>query len=110
MERPEELTPGAALSKPPTQIAGVQGFVAFEAKPTRTVEDSVWRRLIELPPFQMFAAEQMPNTKGYDSVAHAVEFIQSRAASPAIVAEYETWHAQKGYWKDETPIGEPKDA
>ena len=80
-----------AASKPPTQIAGVQGFVAFEAKPDPVAPAINWRRLSGLPPFVMFLAERHQS--------------DVPAPSPDLYAEYCQWHAAKGYWPNETPLG-----
>ena len=70
------------LSKPQTIRVGVQGFSAFEAKP--------------------------------DTAAPAIGWLQSHqsddpAQSPELYAEYCQGHAAKGYWPNETPLGEIKD-
>ena len=96
----------AADTKPEPIRVGVEGFVAFEAKPTKPVEDSVWRRLIELPPFQMFAAEQMKNASGADSMEHAIAYVRANGGGSEIVMAYAEWHGAKGFWKGETPFGE----
>lgn len=82
-------------TKPPTQIAGVQGIDAtqFAAPAPPPVS---WRRLAGLPPFQMFAAQKR---RPVDSLAMEKE----------AVAEYVAWHEAKGYWPKETPFGELKE-
>lgn len=80
------------MSKPPTQIAGVQGIDAtqFAAGNPPPINRT---RLAGLPPFQMFAAEkrQLPTAL----------VLQDEA-----VQEYMAWHKAKGYWPNETPFGE----
>lgn len=83
------------MSKPPTQIAGVQGIAAtqFAAGNPPPINRT---RLAGLPPFQMFAAEkrQLPTAL----------VLQDDA-----VQEYMAWHKAKGYWPNETPMGQVKE-
>lgn len=85
------------MSKPePICIrVGVQGFVAFEAKPDPVAPDIDWQRLSGLPPFSMFLAERHQS--------------DVPAPSPDLYAEYCQWHAAKGYWPNETPLGTLKE-
>lgn len=99
-----------AGQKPPTQGVGVHGFVAFEAKPTVPADPADWARLVQLPPFQMFAAEKMRNTNGADSMEHALAYVRANGGGTDIVDAYSKWHSEKGHWKGETPFGEPVDA
>ena len=79
------------MTKPDPIRVGVQGFVAFEAKPGANPCID-WSRLAELPPFGMFLAE-----------CHAG---QEPQPSIALFDEYCQWHKAKGYWPNETPTGE----
>ncbi len=94
--------------KPPTQVAGVQGIapepVTMHEPPKSTAVD--WRRVVALPPFQMFAAERMRNTSGKDSAEHAMDFVRVQGGGVDIFSAYCGWHTDKGYWKNETPTGE----
>ena len=92
--------------KPPTQSVGVQGFVAFESKPAQPADPDLWARLVTLPPFQMFAAEQMKNASGADSMEHALAYVRANGGGSEIVMAYAEWHGAKGFWKGETPMGE----
>lgn len=107
---PHEPVPGADLPKPPTQGVGVQGFVAFEAKPAEPIAPAEWTKLVQLPPFQMFAAEKSPNISDADSMAHAIVYVQANGGGADIAQAYAKWHAEKGYWPNETPMGELKNA
>ena len=80
------------MSKPPTQIAGVQGIAATRFPADEVIQKRLRNRLAGLPPFQMFAAEkrQLPTAL----------VLQDDA-----VQEYMSWHAAKGYWPNETPFG-----
>ena len=97
--------------KPPTQIAGVQGIAAvpvtMNEPPKSTAVD--WRRVVALPPFQMFAAERMRNTSGKDSQEHAADYVQAQGGGADVFQAYCQWHEAKGYWKNETPMGEVRD-
>lgn len=94
--------------KPPTQIAGVIGI---EAKPIVMNEAPVdridWRALAELPPFQMFAVEKAK--KSPDNVmGWMAEFLNTNiqaVGDEAFFQEYSQWHAAKGYWPNECPLG-----
>ena len=76
--------------KPPTLRVGVSGFNAFEAKPAAQPERIDWLRLEGLPAFQMFLAETR----------------QKAQRSADFYDQYCQWHANKGYWPNETPMGE----
>jgi hypothetical protein len=34
-----------------------------------------------------------------------LDFTRARGAGQDVLAEYEQWHASKGYWPNETPYG-----
>ena len=82
------------MDKPPTIRVGVEGFNAFAAKPEPPLAAIDWHRLAELPAFQMFMADRVPN---------------EAPPSWALYDEYCQWHTAKGYWPNETPMGELKD-
>lgn len=84
------------MSKPPTQIAGVQGIDATRFPADEVIPKRLRDRLAGLPPFQMFAAEkrQLPTAL----------VLQDEA-----VQEYMAWHKAKGYWPNETPLGQVKE-
>jgi hypothetical protein len=77
--------------KPPPLRVGVEGFVAFESKPDAPAPVIDWEHLGGLPVFQMFMAER-----------HAGDDAQP---SRALYDEYCQWHADKGYWPNEDPMG-----
>ena len=65
--------------------------------------------MIAFPPFQMFAAEKMPHEWArINSELHAAEFLRTLSSDEkvALFDEYCQWHADKGRWKNETPLGE----
>ena len=94
--------------KPPTQVAGVQGFNAFrtpadDIKKTNLAPKVDWVKLAGLPPFAMFASEIYGVT-----TSNLTPFINEmfQKTQGSIYQEYCDWHAAKGYWKGETPMGE----
>ena len=76
--------------KPPTLRVGVSGFNAFEAKPAAQPERIDWLRLEGLPAFEMYLVETR------QAVQHSADFYDA----------YCRWHAAKGCWPNETPMGE----
>lgn len=109
--------------RPPAQTAGVQGIAAapltMNEPPKSTAVD--WRRVVALPPFQMFAFERAYLSQGEIEMLtgfqgpNAMRVMQNlvfRSGNDinALYDDYCQWHADKGYWKNETPIGEVRDA
>lgn len=100
------------MAKPPTQVAGVAGIAAapvtmHQDAPQDTAVD--WRAIVALPPFQMFSAERMRNTSGKDSEEHARDYVRSQGGGADVFQSYCQWHREKGYWPNETPLGQAKD-
>ncbi|MDR0457840.1 MAG: hypothetical protein LBH10_02240 [Burkholderiaceae bacterium] len=91
--------------KPPAQCVGVSG-IASEPALDYTRAPVNWAKLARLPPFQMYAAEQMHCAGADDSLAHAQAFIAARGVTTPLLAAYCAWHAAKGCWPGETPLGE----
>lgn len=102
------------MSKPPTQYAGVVGIepkpIVLTPEPTQHVN---WSAVAALPPFQMFLAERDgPNQTGQNSQQWATGVAMRLAAAvndQALFDEYAAWHAAKGYWPNETPLGQVKE-
>ena len=98
--------------RPPTQVAGVIGI---EAAPVTMHEAPPidWGRVAALPPFQMFLAERDgPNQTGKNSQEWATGVAMRLAAAvndQALFDEYAAWHEAKGYWPNETPMGQVKE-
>lgn len=97
----------AQKEKSPPQGIGVQGFNAFTTPADETKPKSVpqvdWIKLAELPPFAMFAQE------AYGTVSsNLTPWLNEmfRKTQGGIYQEYCNWHADKGYWKGETPMGD----
>ena len=96
--------------KPPTQTAGVVGIepkpIELTPAPTQRVN---WRALAALPPFQMFVAERKPMPAGckdsQDWALRAAQELAAQQGDQPLLDEYCRWHARKGYWPNETPLG-----
>ena len=100
------------MTKPPTQVAGVIGI---EAAPVTMHEAPPidWGRVVALPTFQMWAAERMVRRTIHplnaNSLHHAEDVVREMGARQSTFDEYAAWHATKGYWPNETPMGEVKE-
>ena len=95
------------MTKPPTQVAGVIGIAAAPVTMNKAPALD-WRAVVALPPFQMYAAEAMRNVSGKDSLLHAMDFVESKGGGQDVFDGYAEWHAAKGHWPNETPMGEVK--
>jgi len=99
-----------AAPKPPPQVLGVAGI----AEQPIVIHDAKinWAMVAALPPFQMFLAERDgPNQTGQNSQQWATGVAMRLAAAvndQALFDEYAAWHAAKGYWPNETPMGVAK--
>lgn len=98
--------------KPPTQTAGVSGIDAhggMGATPIEPTKPSIdWYRLGSLPAFEMFASEQ----SGQSSFTEIHNWVLNRREAlgdDKLYELYAKWHKAKGYWPDETPMGEVLD-
>ena len=97
--------------KPPPQVLGVAGI----AEQPIVIHDAKinWAMVAALPPFQMFLAERDgPNQTGKNSQEWATGVAMRLAASEgdqALFDAYAAWHAVKGYWPGETPMGVAKE-
>ena len=95
-------------TKPPTQVAGVEGIAPKPIVLTPEPSTINWAQIIQLPPFQMFAVERNPSLvdkfegKGLDSV-HAW---MAQCEPDDLYQQYCDWHKAKGYWPNETPLGQ----
>lgn len=102
---------GLAPVKPPPQVLGVSGI----AEQPIVIHDPKinWAMVAALPPFQMFLAERDgPNQTGKNSQEWATGVAMRLAASvgdEALFGEYAAWHEAKGYWPNETPLGQTKE-
>ena len=104
--------------KPPTQRAGVEGIAAIPIELTPPQPQKIdWARLCELPPFQMFAAECLPELGNAFSTMKSgcgplwewntelKDWMLSHEPED-LYKQYCDWHKAKGYWPNETPMGE----
>lgn len=83
-------TPGV---KPPPIVLSVDGIAP---KPIVLTPEAVnWGRLTGLPAFDMFLAER-----------HSGKF---PGPGHDLYSDYCAWHEAKGYWPNETPMGEVKE-
>lgn len=95
--------------KPPTQTAGVTGIDAHGGMGEAPIEQPFqqyidWNKLIHLPAFEMFVAEESGQSAG----ASATEWVANRRSTMGddkLYDLYAKWHKAKGYWADETPMG-----
>ena len=105
------LDAAVAPVKPPPQVLGVSGI----AEQPIVIHDAKinWALVAALPPFQMFLAERDgPNQTGKNSQEWATGVAMRLAASvgdEALFGEYAAWHEAKGYWPNETPLGQVKE-
>ena len=105
------LDAAVAPVKPPPQVLGVAGI----AEQPIVIHDAKinWAMVAALPPFQMFLAERDgPNQTGQNSQQWATGVAMRLAAAvndQALFDEYAAWHGAKGYWPNETPMGQVKE-
>lgn len=90
------------MSKPEPIRVGVEG-IAPAPTPARAGRID-WTRLIGLPPFQMYAAER-GGLQADHILARVGEWVRTQDER-ALYADYCRWHASKGCWPGETPMGE----
>ena len=104
------LDAAVAPVKPPPQVLGVSGI----AEQPIVIHDPKinWALVAALPPFQMFLVERDgPNQTGKNSQEWATGVAMRLAAAvndQALFDEYAAWHKTKGYWPNETPLGQVK--
>ena len=105
------LDAAVAPVKPPPQVLGVAGI----AEQPIVIHDAKinWAMVAALPPFQMFLAERDgPNQTGQNSQQWATGVATHLAATTSDAALFDTycaWHEAKGYWPNETPMGQVKE-
>ena len=95
------------LIKPPPIVLGVQGIAP---KPiTMNEAKADWRKIVMLPPFQMYAAEcGARDGNAYQAAKVFLSNELSRKGDDVVWAEYCDWFEAKGYWANETPDGKLK--
>lgn len=106
-------------TKPPPIVLNV---AAIEEVPITLggAQEIDWMRVAGLPPFQMFLGERgyldasgIAELAGPPGDAKKQAFLQLRGRLPAgpegLWDDYRSWHEAKGYWPNETPMGEVKE-
>ena len=78
--------------KPPPITLSVAGFEAHAGMGQAEVP---WSKVMRLPAFELFVAEQFPGTSPAQ-LERTDELFQ----------RYCAWHRSKGQWPNETPLGE----
>lgn len=102
-----------AKKKPPTQTAGVNGIDGHGGMgeaPKQSIPNNAcidWFKLVDLPAFQMFVAEQSGLTYGV-TMSNWIKERRTALGDKALYELYAKWHNDKGYWVNETPTGELK--
>ena len=97
--------------KPPTQTAGVTGIDAHggmgEAPPKQSIPNNAyvdWFKLVDLPAFQMFVAEQSGLTYGA-TMSNWIKERRATLSDSVLYDQYAAWHEAQGLWLNETPMG-----
>ena len=105
------LDAAVAPAKPPPQVLGVAGI----AEQPIVIHDPKinWAMVAALPPFQMFLSERDgPNQTGKNAQEWATSVAMRLGAEmgdKALFDAYCAWHTAKGYWPNETPLGQVKE-
>lgn len=96
------------MSKPEPIRVGVVGIEPkpIELTPERPARIN-WALLFSLPPFQMYAIEKARKAPA-DVIVWMPDWARSHESEQALFDDYCDWHAAKGYWPNETPLGEIK--
>lgn len=96
--------------KPPTQTAGVSGIdghggmgAAEQSMPNTAYID--WFKLVNLPAFEMFVAEQSGLTHGV-TMSNWIKERRATLSDSVLYDQYAAWHKNKGLWVNETPAGQ----
>ena len=94
--------------KPATQAVAVDGIDAHGAMGGAAPASGIdWPTLAKYPPFQMFIESHEPNAEGIDAVRYASErgIAALNAHGQAFLDAYLAWWNERGYWRDEDPMG-----
>ena len=91
--------------KPPTQTAGVTGIDGHGGMGEAPVEPRInWFKLVGLPAFEMFVAEQSGLTHGV-TMSDWIKERRATLSDSVLYEQYVVWHKAKGLWVNETPTG-----
>lgn len=99
--------------KPPTQTAGVTGIDGHGGMgeaPEQSIPNNAyvdWFKLVDLPAFQMFVAEQSGLTHGV-TMSNWIKERRATLSDSVLYDQYASWHEAKGLWVNETPTGNLK--
>lgn len=98
-----------AKKKPPTQTAGVSGIDGHGGMGEAPIEAPFqqyidWHKLISLPAFEMFVAEQSGQQVG-DAANDWVKSRRATLSDSVLYDQYAAWHEAKGLWVNEAPNG-----
>lgn len=94
-----------AKNKPPTQTAGVSGIDGHGGMGEAPTEPRIdWFKLINLPAFEMFVAEQSGLTYGV-TMDNWIKERRATLSDSVLYDQYTSWHEAKGLWVNETPMG-----
>lgn len=96
------------VPKPPPIVVGVNGIESKAVVNTNNEPSMDWRRVMGLPPFQMFIASIIAfEPDQYESVVSALleQCSQTTGALQTLFDDYCAWHQQKGQWPKEDPLG-----
>lgn len=97
--------------KPPAQGIGVKGIEPRPIELTPNQEMYVnWKAVGALPPFQMFVHEQAPCPPDRCQQQWAIDYgvrYGAQVGDRVLLERYAQWHQAKGYWPDETILGQP---
>lgn len=91
--------------KPPTQTAGVTGIDAHKPMGSDPAPRIDWFKLVDLPAFEMFVAEQSGLTHGV-TMSNWIKERRATLSDSVLYDQYAAWHKAKGLWTNETPTGE----
>lgn len=92
--------------KPPTQTAGVNGIDGHGGMGEAPVGPRIdWFKLIDLPAFQMFVAEQSGLTHGV-TMSNWIKERRATLSDSVLYDQYAAWHEAIGLWANETPTGQ----
>lgn len=91
-----------ADTKPEPIRVGVDGIAP---KPIELTPKRIdWAHLFGLPPFQMYAVERARKSPA-DVMAWMPGWAREHESEQALFDDYCQWHAAKGYWPGEDPMG-----
>ena len=91
--------------KPPPIIVAPAGIEALRTQ-ANDQTDLAW--LCRYPPYQMYVEEREPNLVGAPADVYAQQRTQQAAQRGELLQwleQYVAWHAAKGYWEGENPLG-----